>query len=393
MKAVVYHKPYQLGVEDVAAPTLQAEQEMIVKVTSTAICGSDLHLLHGLVQHVPPGQIIGHEFMGIVEEVGGAVQKWRRGDRVLVPFPIACGTCSFCHAGLWTACAHSNPHGEMGALFGYGEAYGGMAGGQAEFVRVPYADVSPIAVPDTLTDKQALFLTDILPTAYWIVDVSGVKPGDTVAVFGCGPVGQLAQRCAIFKGAKRVIAVDRIPYRLEMAQMLNPGVEAVNFAEVDPGEVIKEMTQNIGVDVVIDAVGFEAEPTAMGAALAADWKMIGLPPLPGLRPEDEPPLASVAAINWGVKALRQGGCLGLAGVYGGKANQFPIGDIFAKGIRLCGGQAPVQNYLPELLAHIEAGRLRADDLITHELSLADALQGYEKFGRRTDRCLKVVLHP
>lgn len=393
MKAVVYHKPYELAVENVPDPVIMTPDEVILRVTSTAICGSDLHLFHGLVQHTPEGQVLGHEFMGIVEEVGKGVTKWKKGDRILVPFPIACGVCPMCRAGQWSACLNSNVHGEMGAIFGYGESYGGIPGGQAEYVRVPYADVSPVGIPEDLSDKQVLFLSDVLPTAYWIIDVSGVKPGDSVAVFGCGPIGQMAIRCAIFKGAKRVIAVDQIPYRLEMAQKLHPGVEVINFTKLDPGEKIKELTGNIGADVVIDAVGFESEPTGPVVAALAGMKQIGIPPLPGTRPEDEPPAASISAINWAVKAVRQGGTIGIAGVYGGRANNFPIGDIFAKGITIKTGQALVQNYLGELLGYIKDGRLRADDMITHEIALNNAIEGYEKFGRRLDNCLKVVMHP
>lgn len=393
MKAVVYHKPYHLAVENVPDPVISAPHEVILRVTSTAICGSDLHLFHGLVQHTPDGQVLGHEFMGIVEEVGKEVTKWKKGDRILVPFPISCGVCPMCRAGQWSACLNSNAHGEMGAIFGYGETYGGVPGGQAEYVRVPYADVSPVGIPEELSDKQVLFLSDVLPTAYWIVDVSGIKPGDTVAVFGCGPIGQMAMRSAIFKGASRVFAVDQIPYRLDFAKRLHPGVEVINFTQQDPGEVIKEMTKNIGVDVVIDAVGFESEPTGPIVAALAGMKQIGIPPLPGTRPEDEPPAASISALNWAVKSVRQGGTIGIAGVYGGKANNFPIGDIFAKGITIKAGQALVQNYLPELLGYIQEGRLRADDMITHEISLDQAMEGYEKFSRRIDNCLKVVMHP
>ncbi|HML34617.1 alcohol dehydrogenase catalytic domain-containing protein [Sporomusa sphaeroides] len=394
MKAVVYHKPYSLTLEDVPDPELQDSREILVRVTSTAICGSDLHIYHGLQPMLHDGVIPGHEFMGVVEEVGKDVKRWKRGDRVLVPFPIACGECIMCNAKLWSHCERSNENGELAAAFGHGGAYGNFQGGQAEFVRVPYADVSPILVPDDLTDEQALFVTDILPTAYWIVDVAGVKPGDSVAVFGCGPVGILAQRCAIFKGARRVYAVDQVPYRLEYARKLNPGVETINFRDHDdPGEVIRELTDGRGVDVAIDAVGFEAEPTDSVVAAMVGLKRIGIPPLPGTRPEDQPAVASVSAINWEVKALRHGGSLGLAGVYGAKADGFPIGDIFAKGITINCGQALVQNYTHHLLQLIQQGQLRADDIITHRLSLDDAMTGYEKFGRRIDNCLKVVMHP
>ncbi|KUO64303.1 MAG: hypothetical protein APF84_09710 [Gracilibacter sp. BRH_c7a] len=393
MKAVVYQKPYEITLQNVPDPEIKDSREMIVRVTTTCICGSDLHLLHGLYPHMPGGTLIGHEFMGIVEETGKNVKKWQKGDRVLVPFPIACGECEMCQAKLWTHCIRSNDKGEIGAAFGHGESYGGYAGGQAEYVRVPYADVSPIRIPDSLSDEQVIFLTDILPTAYWITDVCGVKPGDTVAVFGCGPVGLLAQRCAGFKGAERVIAVDQIPYRLDYAKRINSGVETINFQELDPGEVIQEMTKGRGANVVIDAVGLEAEPTNPLVAATVYAKRMGAPPLPGLRPEDNPPVASVSAINWEVEAIRHGGTLGLAGAYGAKAHSFPIGDIFAKGITIKGGQALVQTYLKELLGYIQKGKLRADDIITHRLSLNDAMDGYRKFGRREDNCVKVILHP
>lgn len=393
MKAVVYHKPYQLSLQNVPDPIIMDPREVIVRVTSTCICGSDLHIYHGLYPRTREGTIIGHEFMGIIEEVGKEVKRWRKGDRILVPFPIACGECDMCRAGLWSHCIRSNIHGEVGAAFGHGDFYGGFAGGQAEYVRIPYADVSSLSVPDGLRDEDVLFLTDILPTAYWINDVSGVKPGDTVAVFGCGPVGILAQRCAIFKGAKRVIAVDRIPYRLDFAREHNPGVETINFTQQDPGEAIQEMTQGRGVDVVLDAVGLEAEPTKLAVAAIVKMKQWGIPSPPGLRPEDQPAVASVSAINWEIEAVRHGGTIGLAGAYGAQMNGFPIGDIFAKGVTIKCGQAPVQNYTQELLGYIREGKLRADDIITHNISLDDALTGYQKFARREDNCMKVVMHP
>lgn len=394
MKAVVYHKPYQLGLENVPDPEIKDSREVLLRVTSTAICGSDLHIYHGLQPMLHDGVVLGHEFMGIVEEVGKGVTRWKKGDRVLVPFPIACGECIMCQSKLWSHCEQSNQNGESAAIFGHGAAYGSFQGGQAEYVRVPYADISPVAVPESLTDEQVLFVTDILPTAYWITDVTGVKPGDSVAVFGCGPVGILVQRCAILKGARRVYAVDQLPYRLAYAEKLNPGVEAINFRDHDdPGEKLRELTGGRGVDVAIDAVGFESEPTDPVMSVMAGMKRIGIPPLPGTRPEDQPAVASVSAINWEVKALRHGGSLGLAGVYGAKADGFPIGDIFAKGIVIHCGQALVQNYTAQLIDLILQGKLRADDIITHRLSLDDAMSGYEKFARRTDECLKVVMHP
>ena len=394
MKAVVYNKPYDLSLADVPEPEITDPRDIIVRVTSTAICGSDLHIYHGLYPHVPKGTILGHEFMGIVEEVGTGISKWKKGDRVIVPFPVACGDCKMCKAGLWTHCHTTNDRSKAGSYFGHGEAFGGIPGGQAEYARVPFADVSPIAAPDDLDDDKVLFLTDILPTAYWIVDVCGVKPGDTVAVFGCGPVGLLVQRCAKFKGADRIIAVDQVPYRLDFAQEVNPGVEVINFRKTEkPGEEIQRMCQGEGVDVAIDAVGLEGEPTSKLIAPLAFAAQKGISPPPGLRPEDQPPIASGSVINMAVESIRHGGTLGLAGTYAAKINGFPIGDIFGKGLTVKCGQALVQSYTDELLGFIRDGSLRADDIITHHIALEDALQGYSKFSRREDNCVKVVLHP
>lgn len=392
MKAVVYHKPYELSLDEVPAPAIKDPTDVVVRVTSTAICGSDLHIYHGLYPHVPDGTVLGHEFMGVVEEVGPDVKRWHKGDRMLVPFPIACGECEMCRAGLWSHCTKTNKSGQTAAFFGHGETFGGVQGGQAEYVRVPFADVSPIAIPGELRDEQVLFLTDILSTAYWITDVCGIKKGDTVAVFGCGPVGLLTQRCASFRGADRVIAVDQVPYRLEFARQHNP-VETINFREQDPGEAILDLTGGQGADIVIDAVGFEAEPTGFTISTLVKMNRLGFPQLPGLRPEDQPPVASVSAINQEVEAVRHGGTLGLAGVYGARMNGFPIGDVFNKGLTVKTGQALVQNYLAELLDHIKSDRLRADDIITHQLSLDEAMEGYERFSRREDDCVKVVMHP
>jgi S-(hydroxymethyl)glutathione dehydrogenase/alcohol dehydrogenase len=393
LKAVVYRRPYELVVEEVPDPKIKDPGEMIIRVTSSAICGTDLHLYHGLMSQLTDGVILGHEFMGIVEEVGKDVEKWKKGDRVLVPSIISCGECDMCRSGLWPHCVKSNHNGDTGAVFGHGDALGGYQGGQAEYVRVPYADTNPISIPKELSDEQALFLTDILPTAYWINDVSGVKHGDTIAVFGCGPVGLLSQRCARFKGAERIIAVDHIPFRLQFAKRINPYIETINFKKDDPGEMIQQMTNGKGADVVIDAIGFEAEPTKFYVTAVTEMQRIGMPQLPGLRPEDQPPFASVSAINWGVEAARHGGTLGLAGFYGGKANGFPIGDIFAKGLTIKTGPALIQNYLEELLGYILDGRLGVDDIVTHRLPLKDAVKGYEIFSRKEDNCVKVVLYP
>jgi S-(hydroxymethyl)glutathione dehydrogenase/alcohol dehydrogenase len=393
LKAIVYKRPYEIAVEEVPDPKIKDPNEIIVRVTSTAICGTDLHIFHGLLPQLKEGLILGHEFMGIVEEVGKSVTKWKKGDRVLVPAIIACGKCDMCQSGLTSHCIKSNEHGEVAAAYGHGEALGGIHGGQAEYVRVPYADVNPIEVPKQLSDEQVLFLSDILPTAYWITDVSGIKSGDSVAVFGCGPVGLLAQRCARFKGADRIFAVDHIDYRLQFAARINPGVETIHFKEEDPGEKILQLTNGRGADVVIDAIGFEAEPTKLYVAAVAQMQRMGMPQIPGLRPEDQPPFASVSAINWEVEAVRHGGTLGLAGFYGGKANGFPIGEISAIGITIKAGPAIIHSYLGELLGYIAEGRLNADDIISLRLPRQEAARAYHIFSQKEDNCVKVVLYP
>jgi len=378
VKAVTYQGIKNVKVKNVHDPAIVKDDDIIVKITSTAICGSDLHLIHGMVPNMPHDFIIGHEPMGIVEEVGRGVTKVKKGDRVIVPFTIACGQCWYCKNELESQCDNANPHGENGGYFGYSETYGGYAGGQAEYLRVPFANFTPFVIPEDceLEDEKLLFLSDIIPTAYWGVDSSGIKEGDTVVVLGCGPVGLLTQKFAWMKGAKRVIAVDYIGYRLEHAKKTN-NVEVIDFTKHENvGEYIKEIT-NGGADVVIDCVGLDGKKTVMemiGSAL----KLHG---------------GAMGAIVIASQAVRKGGTVQLVGVYGVRYNQFPLGDFFARNITLKMGQAPVIHYIPQLYEWIVNGKFDPTDIITHRYPLEEAEHAYEIFDEKKDNCIKVVLKP
>jgi len=378
MKAVTYQGIKNVKVKNVHDPKIIKDDDIIIKITSTAICGSDLHLIHGMVPNMPHDFIIGHEPMGIVEEVGRGVTKVKKGDRVIVPFTIACGQCWYCKNELESQCDNANPHGESSGYFGYSETYGGYAGGQAEYLRVPFANFTPFVIPEDceLEDDKLLFLSDIIPTAYWGVDSSGIKEGDTVVVLGCGPVGLLTQKFAWMKGAKRVIAVDYIGYRLEHAKKTN-NVEVIDFTKHENvGEYIKEIT-NGGADVVIDCVGLDGKKTMMemiGSAL----KLHG---------------GAMGAIVIASQAVRKGGTVQLVGVYGVRYNQFPLGDFFARNITLKMGQAPVIHYIPQLYEWIVNGKFDPTDIITHRYPLDEAEHAYEIFDEKKDNCIKVVLKP
>ncbi len=376
MRAVTYQGIKDVKVKEVGDPEIIKDDDIIVKVTSTAICGSDLHLIHGMVPNMPKGFILGHETMGIVEEVGKEVTKVKKGDRVIVPFPISCGHCWFCEHDLWSQCDNSNANGEVGAIFGYSKTYGGYDGGQAEYLRVPYANVGPFKVPEELTDEQVLFLTDILPTSYWGAETGGVKKGDTVAVLGCGPVGLLTQKWAAHMGAERVIAVDYIDYRLEHARKYNK-VEALNFNDYDnTGEYIKEITHG-GADVVIDCVGMDGKMTVIEMVESA-LKLQG---------------GSKSAIEIATQAVRKGGVVSLVGVYGMRYNAFPLGDFFGRNITLKMGQCPAHSYVERILKLIQDGSFDATDIITHKLSLDQGEHAYEIFDEKKDNCIKVILKP
>ena len=375
MKAIVYEGMKNVKVSNVDDPKIQKDDDIIVKVTSTAICGSDLHLIHGMIPNLPHGFILGHETMGIVEEAGKGVHNVKKGDRVIVPFPVACGHCWYCNHNLYSQCDNSNDYGDVGGLFGYSNTFGGYDGGQAEYLRVPYANVGPLVIPKDLEDEQVLFLTDILPTSYWGVDIAGVKPGDTVVVLGCGPVGLLTIKWALFKGAQRVIAVDGVKYRLEHAKKY--GVEVVDLEEHNnTGEYIKEITKG-GADQVIDCVGMDGRMTKL-ERVETLLKLQG---------------GSKSAIEIASQAVRKGGTVVMVGVYGAKYNLFPLGDFFSRNITLKMGQCPVQAYTKPLLNLIEKGKFDATDIITHKLSLDQGKHAYEIFDKKQDECIKVILKP
>ena len=385
MKAVVFHRPGHIEVNQVPDPKIKHDEDVILRVTSTAICGSDLHIFNGFFPQ-KNDMVMGHEFMGIVEETGRGVTAVQKGDRVVVPFPIACGSCFFCGDGLPGHCENSNPEKygpeggtfdqKGGGLFGYTDLYGGYDGGQAEYVRVPYANFGPRKISDRFKDEEVLFLTDIFPTGWSAIDWANLKGGETVAVFGCGPVGLMAQKIAWLRGAKRVIGVDIQPYRLEMAQRAAKS-ETINAADGNAVEAIRAMTSGRGADVCVDAVGLEAD-RKLTDKLKNIWHM---------------EMGSLNALKAAISAVRRGGVVSVVGVYGLPYDAFPIGQIFDKGIKMAFGQAPVHKYIDELIGIIERGEIRLDDIITHQLPLDQAPHAYQIFRDKEDDCVKVVLKP
>ncbi|MBV6622272.1 MAG: glutathione-dependent formaldehyde dehydrogenase [Rivularia sp. (in: Bacteria)] len=389
MKAVCWNGANDVRVETVPDPKIINPRDAIVKITSTAICGSDLHLYDGYIPTMKKGDILGHEFMGEVVEIGSAINNIKVGDRVVVPFTIACGGCFFCNRDLWSLCDNSNPnawiaeklmgHSPSG-LFGYSHMLGGYAGGQAEYARVPFADVGLLKVPDGLKDEQVLFLTDIFPTGYMAAENCNIQPGDIVAVWGCGPVGQFAIRSAYMLGAEQVIAIDRIPERLKMAAEYGKA-KVLNYTEVDVGEALKEMTGGRGPDACIDAVGMEAHGT--------DFMGLFDQVKQAVRLESDRP----TALREVVVACRKGGNVSVPGVYGGFIDKFPMGAAMNKGLTIKTGQTHVHKYLKPLLEHIQNGDIDPSFVITHQLPLEQAPKGYEIFKHKQDDCIKVVLKP
>lgn len=387
MKAAVFHKMKDIQVETIDDPRIEDARDCILRVTSTAICGSDLHIYNGMVPQARD-MVMGHEFMGIVEEVGTGVKNLKKGDRVVVPFPISCGTCHFCNMQLPTHCENSNPEnygpeGEVpmmkgvgAALFGYTDIYGGYNGGQAEYVRVPYADYGPRKVQDNLTDEQVLFLTDIFPTGWAAIDWAQLKGGETVAVWGCGPVGIMAMKSAWLQGAKRVIGIDIQPYRLEMARK-SANAEVINYAEVDAVQVIRDMTGGYGADVCVDAVGMEADRTVLEKAMNVVQMEKG----------------TMKVLEKCMDSVRRAGTVSVVGVYGSPYNNFPLYKWFDKGLTLRGGQAWVHRYIDHLISLVQEGKVKLDDIITHTVPLAEASRMYDIFNKKEDNCLKVVLKP
>jgi threonine dehydrogenase-like Zn-dependent dehydrogenase len=413
MKALRWYGTRDVRVGSAPDPEISNNRDAIIRVTTTAICGSDLHLYRGVVPTMQKGDILGHEFMGEVVEVGDAVGNLSVGDRVVVPFAIACGNCFFCRRGLWSACDNSNPNAWMvekqygyscAGMFGYSHMFGGYPGGQAEYVRVPFADVGPCRIPEEMTDEQVLFLSDILPTGYMAAENCNIQPGDTVAVWGCGPVGQFAIQSALWLGAEQVIAIDDIPGRLELARK-HSGVKTIDFSTTSVPEALDEMTSGLGPDACIDAVGLEAHGSTPDAVYDRVKHAMRLT------------TDRIHALREAIHCCRKGGTVSIPGVYAGFVDKLPLGAAFGKGLTFKMGQTHVHAYMPRLLEHLrgtgsestssvaEDHPLELDDLhltttgfdpaciISHTLPLDEAADGYRMFDQDPETCTKVVLKP
>jgi threonine dehydrogenase-like Zn-dependent dehydrogenase len=388
MKATCWEGKRTVKVEDVPDPKILNSRDAIVRITSTAICGSDLHLYNGFVPTMERGDILGHESMGEVVETGPGVKSLKTGDRVVVPFPIACGQCAMCRRDLFSLCENSNPNGWMAeklwghspaGIFGYSHMLGGFAGGQAQYARVPFADVGPLKIPAGIPDEQVLFLSDIFPTGYMGADMCNIERGDVIAVWGAGPVGQFAIASAYLLGAERVIAIDRFPYRLQMARERARAWETINYEEESVLERLNELTGGRGPDACIDAVGMEAHGHPAMYAYDRTKQALML--------ETDRPLALREAIL----ACRNGGTVSVIGVYGGLIDKFPMGSIMNRSLTIRTGQCHVQRYMRPLLERIQRGDIDPSFVITHRLRLEDAPQGYDMFLHKRDNCEKVVL--
>lgn len=388
MRALTWHGKKDVRVDTVPDPEIVNPRDAIIRITSTAICGSDLHLYHAMIPTLQKGDILGHEFMGEVVEVGKGNKKLKKGQRVVVPFVIACGKCFYCQKQLYSACDNSNTAEEadmsetlygyqMSGLFGYSHLTGGYAGGQAQYVRVPYSDIGPIVVPDDLEDDQVLFLSDILPTGWMAAENCDIEEGDTVAVWGCGPVGLFAIQSALIMGAHQVIAIDHYPHRLELAEKL--GAKIINFNETRVHEALVEMTGGIGPDAVIDAVGMESHGFALDNVYDHVKQAVMLE-------QDRP-----SALRHAIYACRKGGRLSMPGVYGGFVDKFPLGAVMEKGLTIRTGQTHVHKYLPKLLQMIRDRKVDTTFLISHRLPLEEAPEGYRMFAEEQNLTTKVVL--
>jgi threonine dehydrogenase-like Zn-dependent dehydrogenase len=388
MKALCWFGRNDVRVDTVPDPTILNPRDAIVRITSTAICGSDLHLYDGYIPTMEKGDILGHEFMGEVVEIGSEVRNLSIGDRVVVPFTISCGGCDYCKRGLWSLCDNSNPNAWMAekmygyspaGLFGYSHMMGGYAGGQAEYARVPFADVGPIKIPEGLPDDQVLFLSDVFPTGYMAAENCDIKPGDTVAVWGCGPVGQFAIQSAWLLGAERVIAIDSVPERTELAR--TKGRAEIVKDDEDVVEQLRELTAGRGPDACIDAVGMEAHGHGVGAVVDRAKQAVRL--------ETDRP----HALREAIQACRKGGVVSIPGVYGGFVDTMPMGAAFNKGLTFKMGQTHMHRYLQPLLDRVERGEIDPSFIITHRLRLDDAPWAYKTFRDKEDGCIKVVLNP
>jgi len=390
MKANCWYGKNDVRVERVPDPTILNPRDAIVKITSTAICGSDLHLYNGFIPTMEAGDILGHEFMGEVVDVGHAVQNLKIGDRIVVPFPISCGNCFFCQEGMSSLCENSNPNALLAeklwghspaGVYGYSHLLGGYAGGQAEYARVPFAVVDHLKVPEGMPDDKVLFLSDIFPTGYMAAENCNIKSGDTIAVWGCGPVGQFAIKSAYLLGAERVIAIDSVPERLRLAREKG-GADTINYEEVDSViEVLKETTGGRGPDACIEAVGMEAHGGGVQYAYDRMKQAMML--------ETDRPIA----LRQAFMSCRNGGTVSVPGVYGGFVDKIPFGSVMNRSITVKTGQTHVHRYMPALLKKVENGEIDPSFIVSHHLSLDDAPEGYEMFNKRKDECIKVVLKP
>ncbi|QJY49342.1 glutathione-dependent formaldehyde dehydrogenase [Pseudonocardia broussonetiae] len=379
MRAMVYRGPHKVRVEDKPVPVVEHPNDAIVKVELAAICGSDLHLYHGMMPDTRIGHTFGHEFVGRVEEVGSSVRNLQRGDRVMVPFNIYCGTCWFCARGLFSNCHNVNPNATaVGGIYGYSHTCGGYDGGQAQYVRVPFADVGPSVIPDWMDDEDALLCTDALATGYFGAQLGGIVEGDVVVVFGAGPVGLYAARSAWLMGAGRVIVIDHLEYRLEKARSF-AYAETYNFTEHDDVVVLlKRLTGHLGADVAIDAVGAEADGNLLQHVTSASLKLQG---------------GSPVALNWAIDGVRKGATVSVVGAYGPLFSAVKFGDAMNKGLTLRMNQAPVKRQWPRLFEHIRAGYLKPNDIVTHRIPLEHIAEGYHMFANKLDGCIKPVVLP
>lgn len=379
MLAMSYRGPYRVRTERKSDPVIEHPNDAIIRVTRSCICGSDLHLYHGIVPDTRVGTTFGHEFTGVVEEVGSTVQNLKPGDHVLVPFNIACGSCFFCQRELYSNCHNTNPESTaVGAIFGYSHTTGGYDGGQAEYVRVPMADVGPCKIPNDMNLDDAVLLTDVFPTGYQAAEMGEIKQGDTVVVFGAGPVGILAAKSSWLLGAGRVIVVDQLEYRLDFVKRFAQ-CEVVNFKEVnDMALHIKKMTDGLGADVCIDAVGCEAAGNFAQTVTGVKMKLQA---------------GAATALHWAINSARKGGVVSIVGVYGPTFNAIPIGNALNKGLTLRMNQASVKRHLPRLIEHIQAGRINPKEIITHKVPLEEISEAYHLFSSKLDNCIKTVLVP
>jgi len=377
MLAMNYRGPFRVRIDHKPMPEILHPEDAIVRVTRSCICGSDLHLYHGMVPDTRVGMTFGHEFIGIVEEIGPGVEKLKVGDHVMVPFNIACGKCAFCRQELYGNCHESNSQATaVGGIFGYSHTAGGYDGGQAEYVRVPYADVGPTVIPPDMDPDDAVLLTDVLPTGYQAAEMGGIKPGDTVVVFGAGPVGIMAAKCAWLFGAGRVIVIDHLEYRLEFVRNYAQ-CEAYNFRSLeDPVVFIKKTTDWFGADVCIDAVGGDAAGNAMQTITGKKLLLQA---------------GAATALHWAINAVKKGGIVSIVGVYGPTDNLVPIGNVVNKGITIRANQASVKRLLPKLIAHVQSGVLSPKDIITHRVPLEEVSEAYHIFSAKLDNCIKPVL--